>query len=466
MSAILSFGACVPVYRLPREVIAREWGQPALGGEKAVANHDEDSLTLAVNAALQCLPEDEPARLDAVFFASTTSPYREKSAAATIAAALDCGAAMRTADFTDSLRASTSALLAAFDALAAGAERVLVCTGDCRMGEPDTLAEQNYGDAGAALLLGRDGGLAEVVATHSVSADFHGTWRNDEQDFLHSFPGAFETKFGHARFVRDAAAGVLRKAGLEAKQIALAVIAGPNPRAAQGSGKALGFDAKTAVADTLWATIGDTGCAQPLLLLAAALERVKPGEMILLVGYGDGGDAILLRASETLAAHRARRGVYQQIERKRLLSSYGKYARFRRLVRRETPNHDLSTPVVLHRDQRAMLPLYGGRCPACGVVQFPRRELCIECGHRGLDEQRLARRGTVFTFTHDFIYESPETPVTHAVIELDGGGRLYLQMTDCDADAVEIDTPVELTFRAIHEGSGVKNYFWKARPIA
>src|SRR5262245_26577707 len=104
MPGIAAFGASVPNYRLPREVIAREWGQPSLGGEKAVAAADEDSLTLAVDAALQCLPEGEAAALDAVLFASTTSPYREKSAAATIAAVLDCGARVRTADVGDTLR--------------------------------------------------------------------------------------------------------------------------------------------------------------------------------------------------------------------------------------------------------------------------------------------------------------------------------------------------------------------------
>ena len=51
MAGIVGAGACIPRYRLPREVIAKEWGTAAAGGEKAIANHDEDSLTLAVNAA-------------------------------------------------------------------------------------------------------------------------------------------------------------------------------------------------------------------------------------------------------------------------------------------------------------------------------------------------------------------------------------------------------------------------------
>ena len=81
-----------------------------------------------------------------------------------------------------------------------------------------------------------------------------------------------------------------------------------------------------------------------------------------------------------------------------------------------------------------------------------------------LEDVRLARRGTLFTFTHDYMFEGPDPPVTHGVVDLDGGGRIYLQLTDCDADGVEIGLPLELTFRKLHEGGAFNNYFWKARP--
>jgi hydroxymethylglutaryl-CoA synthase len=80
MPGIVAAAAYVPRYRLPRELIAREWGRQSAGGEKAVANHDEDSLTLAVNAALAL--EEQGERPDGLFFATTTSPYTEKQGAA------------------------------------------------------------------------------------------------------------------------------------------------------------------------------------------------------------------------------------------------------------------------------------------------------------------------------------------------------------------------------------------------
>ena len=109
--------------------------------------------------------------------------------------------------------------------------------------------------------------------------------------------------------------------------------------------------------------------------------------------------------------------------------------------------------------------LYDYRCARCGTVQFPKHRICVECADaNGLEEVRLARRGRLFTFTNDYLTESPDPPVTHAVVELDGGGRLYVQLTDCEPERVAIDMPLELTFRKIHEAGGFNNYFWKARP--
>jgi hydroxymethylglutaryl-CoA synthase len=462
MSGILGAAAYVPRYRLPREVIAREWGGMAGAGERAVANHDEDSLTMAVNAALG-LPAGA-GRPDAVVFATTSPPYAEKQGAATIAAVLDLPATARTLDVGSTLRAGTSAVLSALDAVAAGAAtRVLVAAADCRLGEPESAAEQSFGDAGAALLVGAEAGLAEVLATHTLAEELLGTWRTSAQDFPRGFPGAFETKVGYVPLLVQAARSALTKAKVAPGEVATVVLPTPNPRAPLAVAKALGLDPKRQLQDGLWTTVGDTGAAQPLLLLVAALERAQAGDVILVCGYGDGADAVLLRATGARAAAAA--SVAQQIEVKRTLPSYGRYARFRQLVRKESGMPDVASPVVAFRDRKELLPLHGGRCPRCGVVQFPRHRACIECGQPdGLDDVALARRGTVFTFTHDYLHESPDPPTTHAVVDLDGGGRLYLQLTDCDADRVAVDIPVELTMRRLHDGGGFHNYFWKARP--
>lgn len=465
MVGIVSYGSYVPSYRLPRDVIAKEWGSPSLGGERAIASFDEDSVTLATNASVDALGKMDPKNLSGVFFASTTSPYREKQAAATVATVLDTRKELRTMDFTDSLRAGTSALLTALD-LVKEKEILLVCAGDSRMGEPDTLQEQNYGDAGASVVVGTQNVIADLVGTFTISEEFLGTWRTEEQDYLKSFPGGFENKFGYNRFVAATVKGILTECNLEVKDIANAAIAAPSQKALRGALRSQGFDFEEQVQETFWNTIGDAGTAQPLVLLAAVLERARPGDLLLVAGYGDGGDAAIFRATDNISSYQAVRSVYSQIEVKRTIESYGKYARFRKLIRKDYSTEDQSTPVVLVRDQKQILPLYGGKCPACGVIQFPVHRICTECGHRdGLEEVKLSRRGKLFTFTNDYLTDTPDPPTTHAVVDLEGGGRVFVQLTDCEVSRVEIGMPLELTFRKYHEGYGIKNYFWKARPV-
>src|SRR4030042_1967978 len=131
MVGIASYGAYIPYYRLSRAEIAKAWGGAPQPGEKAVANCDEDSITLAVAAAMDCTTRIDPKSISSLYFASTTSPYKEKQAAATIATAVDLGREAFTVDFANSLRSGTNAMRAAMDAVIAGSSRnVLVCAGE------------------------------------------------------------------------------------------------------------------------------------------------------------------------------------------------------------------------------------------------------------------------------------------------------------------------------------------------
>ena len=101
---IKSYGAYLPKYMLPRELIAKAWDFPSVPGTKAVAMADEDSLTMSVEAGLNCLIGFDPKTVDGLFFASTTQVYTEKDSASLIATILDMREDIITADFTDSLR--------------------------------------------------------------------------------------------------------------------------------------------------------------------------------------------------------------------------------------------------------------------------------------------------------------------------------------------------------------------------
>ena len=63
MPGIISYGAYVPLWRLPRGAIVK-----GLRGEKAVANFDEDSITMSVAAARGCLDDVDREGIDGLFF--------------------------------------------------------------------------------------------------------------------------------------------------------------------------------------------------------------------------------------------------------------------------------------------------------------------------------------------------------------------------------------------------------------
>ncbi|HUJ02062.1 MAG TPA: hypothetical protein VLW75_00375, partial [Rhizomicrobium sp.] len=88
MTGITSYGAYIPRLRLQRKAIAQAnaWFAPGLlggaKGERAMANWDEDAVTMAVEAARDCIPAHDPLKdrafVDAIYFASTSMPFADR----------------------------------------------------------------------------------------------------------------------------------------------------------------------------------------------------------------------------------------------------------------------------------------------------------------------------------------------------------------------------------------------------
>jgi len=228
MAGITSYGAYVPLYRIQRMSIyqALGWLNPAslLPGEKAVANYDEDSLTMAVASAMDCLNAVERETIDGLFFATTTGTYKERQNSGIIATALDLRPGVRTADFTTSLKACTSALISAQDAVASGsASNVLVCASDCRLGKPGGYQEEIYGDGAAALLLGNSGVIASIDGSYSLTYDFMDNWRADTDRYNRTWEDRWVRDEGYGKFISEAISGLLLKYNLKPEDFAKVV---------------------------------------------------------------------------------------------------------------------------------------------------------------------------------------------------------------------------------------------------
>ncbi len=469
MLGITGIGVHIPRYRLGAETLAAVWGggRGAEGaGERAVANHDEDSLTMAVEAGLAALDDRPGADLGGVILATTTAPYAEKSSAAILATVVDVGRDVFVADLGGSLRAGTTGLRLALDTVRAGSGReVLVAASDVRSAAPGSDLEPFLGDAAAAVVVGQgEAVLAELEAAYSLTQEFSDVWRKADARYPEQGDVAFVRAYGYEKLIAEAVEGLLARAGVERGAIGKVACYLPDARLAPGILRSLALPETAALRAPLLSAVGNTGTASPLLALAAALEEARPGERILVVGYGAGADALLFRATPRLAGWDRRRGVAAQLRAGRPLRHYGQFLQFRRLVEGETLTAFTGLP-VLQREERQDLRRYGQKCARCGAVQYPRRHVCWKCSATEFEEYRLARRGRVFTFTKDHLVPSPDPPTVMVAADLEGGGRFYTQMTDCDPASVDFDMPVELTFRRFHEGGELVHYFWKFRPV-
>jgi hydroxymethylglutaryl-CoA synthase len=466
MVGISSIGIYIPRSRLDRALVAKAWSKKQPPGEKAVAHFDEDALTMAVEAAHRCLEDFDPSAFDGLFFASTSSPYREKQVASVVATACDLPREILTADFAGSVRAGLTALAAALRTVAAGgAKRILVVASDCRPAEPDGDLEGLFGDGAVAVVVDAKARVAAFEGAAAVAEEFTFQWRTDAGDAVQAQDPRFSLTHGFLRDLGEVIGRVMNEHGVGNEELAALAVGSPDARAAQDLAKAVGIDAKTQLAPTLIPQIGVLGAPDPLLLLGAALEKAKPGAKIVAAGFGEGAEAMLFTAGQGAGAGATRPGVQAAIERKLPLPTYEKYLKYRRILGQDETPVELVSNVLEARELRQDTRLYGSRCSSCGLVQYPMARVCLACkAQEQLEPVKLKKTGTIFTCTVDHLAANLDHPMGMSVVDLDGGGRVYVQMTDSAPEEVQIGAPVELTFRRLHAGGDNYNYYWKARP--
>jgi hydroxymethylglutaryl-CoA synthase len=470
MAGITSIGSYIPKYRLNLEEVAKFWRARGTGGEKAVAGYDEDSITMAVAAALECLNSGD-VKPDGLYFATTTNPYREKQGAAVIASAADLKPETITADFADSLRSASIAMRAALDAVKSGsAGTVLVTASDCRLGAPQGKFEQLLGDGAAAITIGKDHPIAEIEECYSIYSDFTDVWRTAKDEFPLAAEGRFIDVVGYGPIMKETISGLLKKCGATPRDFSRVVFYASGIREHSEMAKKLGFE-KGQVQDPLFASLGNTGAAAALLMLVAVLEEAEPGERILFATYGDGCDAFALRTRETGRA-RAKRGVKSKLATKAMID-YGKYLNWKNLIPVEAsslPARSEPSLITRWRDRKRVAALYGVRCKSCGTPQLhpigQAIRVCSMCQAKDtFEEYRFSdKKGKLFSYAIDQLQPTKNPPGLNGVVDFDEGGRLICELTDYDLDKVRVGMPVEMTYRKMSQGQGLVNYFWKAKP--
>jgi hydroxymethylglutaryl-CoA synthase len=466
VNGIVAYGAYLPYFRLERKAIGESLGASAGSGTRSVASYDEDTTSMAVEAARAALRAAPTLRPEALYFATAAPGYLDKTNASAIHAALALEATAPAFDMLGSVRSGAGALSAAIDA----SRQTLAALADIRTGLPGGGDERDGGDGAVAFLLAdsRDRSvLAEPVARASATAEFLERWR---------LPGdavsrQWEERFGEHAYVPLGEAAVtdaLKQAGLSAASVKSWIVTGPHSRASRRVASAVGA-AKGTVADDLATSIGNTGTAHAGLMLADALDRAKPDELIVVVSLADGCDVTIWRATAAIAARRPAPSVAAQLAAGGRVT-YATFLTWRGFLPREPPRRpDPERPAAppSFRAESWKFAFTGSRCQACGARQVPPQRVCVKChAVDRMTPERLADvPATIATFTVDRLAYSLSPPVVAAVIDFEGGGRFQCELTDVDPASVKIGDRVEMTFRRLFTAGGVHNYFWKARPL-
>jgi 3-hydroxy-3-methylglutaryl CoA synthase/uncharacterized OB-fold protein len=472
MVGITSYGIHIPVHRLSRAMIAESWQAGGMAGERAVANFDEDSLTMAVAAARDCLNRIPAASIDALYLATTSAPYKEKQSAALIAAVLQCGSETQTLDFGNCLRSGTSAINAAVQAVAGGRiKTALVCMSDMRLAHPKSYHEMLFGDGAAAFLISNENVIAEVEHFHSIFDEIQDVWRSDQDLFVRAAEARFSEDYGYARVVKHAVSGALKAFDLKPEGFGAICSNFGSMNMARKLFSSMGFQPEKQMYDDLHRAVGDTGTALSLMYLIRALEQAKPNQRILISNYGNGCDVICLKTTESIQEFKPRSGLSHQLQNKMTLSSYNKYLIWRELVEVQPParppvSERQPTPSAQFRETRGELALNGTRCTVCQTPQYPPQRVCMICKAKDqfVPHDFSHARAKVFTFSHDYIMETLDPPVTLTIADFNGGGRIMCDMTDRDPEKVHVGMDVEMTFRKLYYVGGIYNYWWKCKP--
>lgn len=477
---IVGFGAYVPRLRVNRKQIfdAHKWLNPGLAAlarsERSACGFDEDAVTMAVDAARDCIADTDRSAITSLYLASTTAPFADRLNAAIVSGALGLSDAVRAQDTSGSLRASTTALLAAFDDVRARQGTALCVGSDRRKAAVGSSQELTIGHAAASVLVGEGPGLARLLGSASLTVDFVDHFRAWDSEFDYHWEERWVREEGYLKLIPELIARVLADAEVKVDEVDQLCVPVSLPRVDAAVAKTVGLKPE-AVCDNLFEGCGDSGAAHSLLMLVHSLETAKPGEKILVVGFGQGGDALLFEVTDAIEGYRRLgHGVTKWLARSAPLEYFRYLANSDLLkidwgMRAETDKPTAQTAAYRHRD--LLLSLVGGRCVSCGTNQIPISAICANPECRVADAQVPEpfsdKSGSVASWSADSLTFSPNPPAYYGMVDFVGGGRLLMDFTNVEEGRVAVGLPMRMVFRIkdYDKNRRFTRYFWKAAPL-
>jgi len=477
MIGITGFGAYIPRARLQKKSAAQAnaWFDASLNslakGERSMCNWDEDAITMAVEAGQDCLSASSDKNISSLYLASTTLPFRDRQNSVLVGEALNLPDNIRSMDIGASQRAATSALISLMEARGKKNQQALLIASEHRRSKAGSRQEMLWGDGAAAVAVGEDNLIAEFMGAQSLATDFVDHYRGDAAEFDYDWEERWIRDEGYLKSVPSAVTQLLKAHALQGADVNHFILPSDQTRTPGIVANTLGI-AETSVVDNQITQCGVAGAAQPLLLLVKVLQQAQAGDLILLIGFGQGCDALLLRAT---GKQYSAIGTTGSLLRRREETNYNKFLGFNNLIERdigkrgETDKQTYLSSMTRRKD--LLTGFIGGKCRDCGTVQIPSEKYCINPECNALDSQDAyafsGKTGVVKTWTADRLTFDWDPPAYFGLVEFDGGGRLMMDFTEVEEGKLDSGSVVKMHFRIkqFDNQRGFRKYFWKAIPV-
>jgi hydroxymethylglutaryl-CoA synthase len=296
-SGIVSYGAYIPRYRIKIEEIAKVWGDnpnSIIDGlmvfEKSVPDMDEDTITIAVEAARNAVNRAgvNPENIGAIFTGSESHPYAVKPTSTIVAEAIGATPNLTAADFEFACKAGTAAIQACTGMVESDMiELGLAIGADVSQGAPGDALEYTAAAGGVAYIIGKNNIIANIESTYSFTTDTPDFWRREGKPYP-EHGGRFTGEPGYFKHVTSAAKGLMERLGTKPSDYDYAVFHQPNGKFPTRVAKMLGFSGEQIKPGLVVSRLGNTYSGSCMMGLAATLDIAKPGDRIFMTAFGSG----------------------------------------------------------------------------------------------------------------------------------------------------------------------------------
>ncbi len=486
---IVGFGCYIPKYRIDRMVIYDAFkapGEKEMTGFNAVNGRDEDSMTMALEAAENAFLQSgiSSSDLNGLYLASSSPPYKEQTMGNYVSLLLDMPSDATMVDMGHTSSAGTTAIQTAVDAINSGRiKNAMVVAAETRHAIVGSDLESNLGNGAGAFLLGTENTIADIEDYHSSSSLFMDRWRGDDDYGVRSFDYRYTREEGYAKILIKTIKEFLDKTKTTVEDFDHVVLQQIDTRMTKAMIKTLGLTPQQVEhTGTIVTKIGDCGSAHVFIGLNAVLEHAKPGDRILVASYGTGNSGILsikvkdgIEELRKKSIVRARGPFYSQYLASSKELSYIDFLRhIGQLERYDKAHMNLPIPPMspfITRSYKEHFQLLGAECtnPDCGFVNTPpsMRKICVRCGGTEFREYKVARTGKIVAFTINYYMPTPlPYPLPLMTLEMDDGkARWSAQGTEWDLEDVQIGAHVELVVRILDRSRGISVYSLRARKL-